>query len=309
MKTHGLITCILITFLAIFCVGCTRAKFAPELILILITTVFVVLYRRIDKKKREADLAHEQSRNQIESLKIVMAEKEMDIQRSRDKISQLEKNMSLLNINIEEKESKLERLGQDNEKLQKEKDGNSERLEVCQQEIATLNCSLKCIEAEKKRYLEDIERLKREVIEKETVMVVNQDRLSELLKELEKYKQEWSGLSVPLKTLTSEEAKVILKRIKKMNDLAEVDAENIIALFQSIDCQYTERIWRKNPNLKKGDLKICCLFKAGFSQKEIIELLDLREDAMYKRMQRLKSRLSLNKKWGKNELEQYLCSF
>ena len=60
---------------------------------------------------------------------------------------------------------------------------------------------------------------------------------------------------------------------------------------------------------KKGDLKICCLLKAGFSQKEIMELLDLKEEAMYKRMQRLKSRLSLKKKWSKNELEQYISSF
>ena len=62
-------------------------------------------------------------------------------------------------------------------------------------------------------------------------------------------------------------------------------------------------------DLKKGDLKICCLLKAGFSQKEIMELLDLKEDAMNKRMQRLKSRLSLKKKWSKNELEQYISSF
>ena len=47
----------------------------------------------------------------------------MDIQRSRDKISQLRKQMSLLNINIEKEKSKLERLKQDNEKLQEEKDG------------------------------------------------------------------------------------------------------------------------------------------------------------------------------------------
>ena len=77
----------------------TCALFLLLLILILNTTVFVVLYRRISKKKRESDFAREQSRNQIESLKIVMAEKEMDIQRSRDKISQLRKQMSLLNIN------------------------------------------------------------------------------------------------------------------------------------------------------------------------------------------------------------------
>lgn len=40
-----------------------------------------------------------------------------------------------------------------------------------------------------------------------------------------------------------------------------------------------------------------------------MELLDLKEDAMNKRMQRLKSRLSLKKKWSKNELEQYISSF
>lgn len=287
----------------------TRALFLLLLILILITTVFVVLYRRIGKKKRESDFAHEQSRNQIESLKIVMAEKEMDIQRSRNKISQLRKQMSLLNINIEKEKSKLERLTQDNEKLQEGKDGFSEQLEANKQDIDALNCSLKSIESEKKRYLEEIEQLKQKVIEKETVIAESQDKLSEQLKELEKYQQEWSELSVPIKTFTSEEAKVILKRIKKMSNLADINAENIIALLQSIDCQYTERIWRKNPNLKKGDLKICCLLKAGFSQKEIMELLDLKEDAMNKRMQRLKSRLSLKKKWSKNELEQYISSF
>lgn len=169
----------------------------------------------------------------------------MDIQRSRDKISQLRKQMSLLNINIEKEKSKLERLTQDNEKLQEEKDGISEQLEANKQDIDALNSSLKSIESEKKRYLEEIEQLKQKVIEKETVIAESQDRLSEQLKELEKYQQEWSELSVPIKTFTSEEAKVILKRIKKMSNLADINAENIIALLQSIDCQYTERIWRK----------------------------------------------------------------
>lgn len=40
-----------------------------------------------------------------------------------------------------------------------------------------------------------------------------------------------------------------------------------------------------------------------------MELLGISEDAMNKRLQRLKSRLSVKKKWVKNEFEQYISNF
>lgn len=130
-----------------------------------------------------------------------------------------------------------------------------------------------------------------------------------LIKQLEITQKELDELYERKKTITVDEARIMLSRIKKTKKLTEQDWKNILVITQAIHDNFIDNFTGENPQLKKDDIKVCCLLKVGFTKKDIIELLDLSEDAMNKRMQRLKARMSIKKKWKKNELEQYISDF
>ena len=130
-----------------------------------------------------------------------------------------------------------------------------------------------------------------------------------LIKQLEITQKELDELYERKKTITVDEARIMLSRIKKTKKLTEQDWKNILVITQAIHDNFIDNFKGENPQLKKDDIKVCCLLKVGFTKKDIIELLDLSEDAMNKRMQRLKARMSIKKKWKKNELEQYISDF
>lgn len=127
-----------------------------------------------------------------------------------------------------------------------------------------------------------------------------------LVKRLEAAQKELDELYERNRTITLGESQVMLNRMKATKKLTKQDWNNILAITQTLYGHFVDNLTKENPQLKKDDIKICCLLKIGFTKNDIIEILDLKEDAMNKRMQRLKSRMSLKKKWGKNELQQYI---
>ena len=115
--------------------------------------------------------------------------------------------------------------------------------------------------------------------------------------------------SIPINKIEKDDNSDILARIKSNGNIREKDWPELISYTNSLHNKFTERLRKSFPQLLEADIRLCCLIKLGLTRKEQIELLNITEDNLDKKKQRIRNRLDNSRKWEKGELEQQILLF
>ena len=110
------------------------------------------------------------------------------------------------------------------------------------------------------------------------------------------------------------EAKVrytnILIRLKKEKwTLLSEDWDELYLMLNTFSDDFVNRLVKTFPQLSENDVRICCLIRINYPLTDMIELLQVQEEAIIKRKQRIRNHMDRCKKWKKGELDTFIRSF
>lgn len=88
---------------------------------------------------------------------------------------------------------------------------------------------------------------------------------------------------------------------------SEAEWKELITLIDVAYDDFTLRLQAADPSLTEDAVRFCCLLKAGFSVEEIMRLLSVTKDAVYKRRSRLRKELLPSA--DERSLEAFLADF
>ena len=159
--------------------------------------------------------------------------------------------------------------------------------------------------------VDNLHHIKDDLEQKLDNLIKNNDLLnkqkSQILKTLNKKNKEIEHYEELIKQ--KDDNSDILARIKSDGNIGEKDWPELISYTNSLHNKFTERLRKSFPQLLEADIRLCCLIKLGLTRKEQIELLNITEDNLDKKKQRIRNRLDNSRKWEKGELEQQILLF
>lgn len=159
--------------------------------------------------------------------------------------------------------------------------------------------------------VDNLHHIKKDLEQKLDNLIKNNDLLnkqkSQILKTLNKKNKEIEHYEELIKQ--KDDNSDILARIKSDGNIGEKDWPELISYTNSLHNKFTERLRKSFPQLLEADIRLCCLIKLGLTRKEQIELLNITEDNLDKKKQRIRNRLDNSRKWEKGELEQQILLF
>ena len=95
---------------------------------------------------------------------------------------------------------------------------------------------------------------------------------------------------------------------KEPRVLSEQERQELRLFMDAQNNSFTVRLLEANPDLKAGDLLLCCLIRLGFSGKNLATLLAINLNSVTKQKQRLRGRL-VQKPANDAELTDYIRNF
>ncbi len=95
---------------------------------------------------------------------------------------------------------------------------------------------------------------------------------------------------------------------KEPRVLSEQERQELRLFMDAQNNSFTVRLLEANPDLKAGDLLLCCLIRLGFSGKSLATLLAINLNSVTKQKQRLRGRL-VQKPANDAELTDYIRNF
>ncbi len=95
---------------------------------------------------------------------------------------------------------------------------------------------------------------------------------------------------------------------KEPRVLSEQERQELRLFMDAQNNSFTVRLLEANPDLKTGDLLLCCLIRLGFSGKSLATLLAINLNSVTKQKQRLRGRL-VQKPANDAELTDYIRNF
>ena len=95
---------------------------------------------------------------------------------------------------------------------------------------------------------------------------------------------------------------------KEPRVLSEQERQELRLFMDAQNNSFTVRLLEANPELKAGDLLLCCLIRLGFSGKSLATLLAINLNSVTKQKQRLRNRL-VQKPANDAELTDYIRNF
>ena len=149
--------------------------------------------------------------------------------------------------------------------------------------------------------LKELDTLQKAHEEVQNRIVQVEQRLSRQGIELETYKK---------LTQSQDDVLTVLAGIREKRYIrTSQEWEQLMVVVDALYDRFTQRLKLACPALTWGDICLCCLIKLNYKTQHIVELLDIQEDTLFKRRQRIREKIAPLRKWKKGELDNFIRNF
>ena len=149
--------------------------------------------------------------------------------------------------------------------------------------------------------LKELDTLQKAHEEVQNRIVQVEQRLSRQGIELETYKK---------LTQSQDDVLTVLAGIREKRYIrTSQEWEQLMVVVDALYDRFTQRLKLVCPALTWGDICLCCLIKLNYKTQHIVELLDIQEDTLFKRRQRIREKIAPLRKWKKGELDNFIRNF
>ena len=226
--------------------------------LLIATCAMAILIYFYQRKLRKGERQIQEAKEEANDKSLQIKENELVISRNQKRMKELTEQIEAnkgLQEELEEQKQFLMEIQQQNEMLEQKNKGLLKEMESLS---GTLNTNR-----------HDLEQLK-DLLEENAHL----------------HNREWE-----LFRCVMEQDKVLGKLKKEPHPIKEKEWEEFVRTIDQYWDNFTQRLTQAIPSITKNDLYLCCLIKLRFATPDIVILLSIEPNSVYRRKNRLKDRI------------------